>query len=77
MGGVGREPESEGQDDAEAWKEEVARGREHDLALPDPLVKWGRLSKCHQEYSGPVPLPLPLSLNTVHFFFSFDSGGFF
>ena len=40
MGGVRREPESEGQDDAEAWKEEVARGREHDLALPDPFVKW-------------------------------------
>ena len=41
MGGVGREPESEGQDDAEAWKEEVALGREHVLALPDPLVKGG------------------------------------
>ena len=41
VGGVGREPESEGQDDAEAWKEEVARGREHVLALPDPLVKGG------------------------------------
>ena len=40
VGGVWREPESEGQDDAEAWKEEVARGREHVLALPDPLVKW-------------------------------------
>ena len=40
MGGVGREPESEGQDDAEAWKEEVARGREHVLALPGPLVEW-------------------------------------
>ena len=37
----------------------------------------GTVVKMSPGYSGPVPLPLPLSLNTVHFFFSFDSGGFF
>ena len=77
MGGVRREPESEGQDDAEAWKEEVARGREHVLALPDPLVEWGRLLKCHQVTLDLFPNQCALSLNPVHFLFSFDSGGFF
>ena len=77
MGGVGREPESEGQDDAEAWKEEVALGREHVLALPDPLVKWGRLSKCHQVTLDLIPNQCAHSLNPVHFLFSFDNGGFF
>ena len=57
MGGVRREPECEGQDDAEAWKEEVARGREHVLALPDTLVKGGRWLKCHQGTLDLFPYP--------------------
>ena len=41
------------------------------------LLSSGTVVKMSPGYSGPVLLPLPLSLNTVHFFFSFDSGGFF
>ena len=37
----------------------------------------GTVVKMSPGYSGPAPLPHPLSLNTLHFFFSFDSGGFF